>query len=71
VNRVEWPRAVAHGCRMVDVAERDAAMNWRFSTLYKRDGQSYKGFIAGPSLPYCAHFSMALRCAGREGRNRR
>ncbi len=35
---------------------------------YSHDGMSFKGFIAGPSLPYCAHFS-GLRSGvdGQEG----
>ena len=26
------------------------------SKRYNRDGMSFLAFIAGPSLPYCAHF---------------
>ncbi|CAA9567993.1 MAG: hypothetical protein AVDCRST_MAG18-1662 [uncultured Thermomicrobiales bacterium] len=35
---------------------------------YSHDGMSFRGFIAGPSLPYCAHFPGPQSGAdGQEG----
>lgn len=37
---------------------------------YSHDGMTFKGFIAGPSLPYCAHFSGPRSGDGGQEGNR-
>jgi hypothetical protein len=64
-----------HGLACGTVGERRlgrwlSAMYELANKRYSHDGMSFKGFIAGPSLPYCAHFPGPLSGADGQGGER-